>query len=145
MKAMITNMAITATPKNMGTWVDLVKGEIFNEEYKYDVEKSGEVNGGKITILDVVAPDGRRIIVDQDFNIKVVGKALSTTTGRALIREDLEGVLKYPYKFVKAFIVINESFKKGLITKEQLDLIVEDLSTITVKDGGLNREVQGES
>ena len=106
-KAMITNLALTISPKNPDSIVDIIKGEFneFNDE-SIDVNKSfddmleevdilksvvnnKQQNGGKTTILDITKPDGTRIIVDSEYNVKI-DKALDTVSGAPIIREHVD-------------------------------------------------------
>lgn len=133
-KALITNVAITATPKNPGTWANLLKGEVFNEEYQYDIiENKHEANGGNISyILDVLTPKGDKIIIDKNFQIKIIGKALSTQNAGAIIKEDLEknnNKIKFPEETIKSLILISEGYEKGLINKEDFEKIKMQIKT----------------
>jgi len=70
-KALITGCAITPTPKNSNTLVDVIKGE--GSSYIEPVYESIDPNGGDVEyIIDVVDGDGIRRTVDKDLNIKVV-------------------------------------------------------------------------
>jgi len=139
-KALITGVAITPSPKNGGTWLDIVKGNIQNEELVYDefeieVEKGEEgnvlendknlANGGKYYILDVTKPNGDRILVDKEFNIQVITKALMATegTGKVLKKEDVEKQLKYPNIVVKSLVTIVKAYEDGLINEERFNYI----------------------
>lgn len=102
-KAKITNIALTVSPKNPDSIVDIIKGEFHDVEDDVltksidemqdeivDLIKS-EANGGKQTLLvDITRPDGTCIKVDKDYNVKI-DKSLTTEpdSGKALIREDL--------------------------------------------------------
>lgn len=97
-KAKITGIAITASPKNSNTLLEVVKGVCDSPycEYEYEVEdtlsKGDDSNGGTVFIIDIEA-GGKRLTVDKEFNIKIVelNKALTTETGSALKRADVEG------------------------------------------------------
>ena len=91
-KAKITGVAVTPSPKNSNTLVDIIKGEYsdYEEEDLYSISDNS-ANGGTITcIVDVLKPNGDRIVVDKDYNIKVISKSLTTESGAALKKEDLE-------------------------------------------------------
>lgn len=69
-KALITGCAITPTPKNAHTLVEVMKGEVDYEDYNYEIVKSA--NGGDIEyIIDVIDADGFRRTVDKNFNISI--------------------------------------------------------------------------
>lgn len=103
-KAMITNVALTMSPKNPDSIVDIIKGE-FHELSDEEIIKSNinplsdfdmMANGGEVKYLvDITKEDGTRILVDEDYRIKI-DKALSTdsTSGKAVTRESLEGAPK---------------------------------------------------
>lgn len=131
-RALITGVAITPTPKNPGTWLDIVKGYISNEEYFYE-EKAEEgtifgetnrpENGGNFYILDITKENGDRILVDKQFNITIVKKSLTTVGAAALKKEDVENELKYPNMVAKSLITIYKGIESGLIPKEQAEII----------------------
>lgn len=123
-KAKITGIAITPIPKNASTFVDIIKGEKTGyEEELYDiVENSVIINESKTPllnsyILDILKPNGDRILVDVDFNIKIeagaltnmtqIEKSLDTSTGAALMKESVEGS-------PKKLVIMTEDIKKGL-------------------------------
>jgi hypothetical protein len=72
-KALITGCAITPTPKNAHTLVEVMKGEVDYEDYEYEVIKADQsANGGNIEyIIDVIDEKGFRRTVDKDFNISI--------------------------------------------------------------------------
>ena len=93
-KAKVTGIAVTPTPKNAGTWLNILKGEFSNDEDEFDTTSSNLFNGGKVElIVDILKPDGERVTVDKDFNIKIVAKGLDTTSGAPLVKEDVEKVV----------------------------------------------------
>jgi len=91
-KAKITGVAITPTPKNSATLVDIMKGNFV--EFEAENEPQLKANGGSTYLIDITKPNGDRITVDNDYNIKVISKGADTTNSRALIPEDVEGNLK---------------------------------------------------
>lgn len=98
-KARITGVAITPTPKNSNTFADICKG-IYNDtplEYEIEKEEIIKSEAGEETketyLVDLTDENGHRITVDKSFSIKMV-KALSTSTGGAVIKEDVEGSKK---------------------------------------------------
>lgn len=123
-RALITGVAITPTPVNGNTFVDLVKGIQKHDfvDYEYD-EKA---NGGEVYILDVITTDNVRVRVDKNFNI-IIGKAISTETGRALIKESLDNKL---IDLKNSSRKVKKAYEKGLITKEQYN---KAMSTFTKK------------
>jgi hypothetical protein len=124
LKSKITNVALTYSPKNIDSIVDIIKGEYhgWNDDEKPPVLEAidfDEANGGDQHILDITRPDGKRVTIDKDYNIKIhkgtktnipVGeseddviddeeagkskKALTTTTGAAVIPEHVDGETK---------------------------------------------------
>jgi hypothetical protein len=117
-KAMITNMAITLNPKNPDSIIDIIKGT-FNE-FDDSVDTSadellkqvsnGGANGGTQYIIDITRPDGCRVVVDKDYQIKIT-KALDTINGKPLIKEDLDNKL----------VDLNKvSSKKDYLSKAQI-------------------------
>lgn len=144
-RAMITGVAITPTPKNPSTFLDIVKGHLSNDEFVYEespnetevpdgnVFREDELhrpeNGGNYYIIDITKPDGSRVTVDRDFSITVIAKSLTTSgAGKALKREDVEGGMKYPQEVVKAIVTIVEGYNQGLVTEEELTKVRERFS-----------------
>ena len=91
-RALITGVAITPTPVNSNTFVDIIKGQQTDDliDYTFDQEKA---NGGKTYILDVVTDEGVRVQVEKDFSIKI-SKAATTESIRPLTKESLDEDLK---------------------------------------------------
>lgn len=113
-RALITGVAITPTPVNGNTFVDLVKGEQKNDFVNYEFDETA--NGGKTYILDVITTDNVRVRVDKNFNI-IIGKAMSTDSGRALINESLDKKL---IKLKEASENLKKAYDSGLVTKDVL-------------------------
>jgi len=94
-KAKITGIAITPTPKNSNTFMDICKGEY--QEYDDDYEEEASIfdsktaNGGTEHLLDITTPTGDRIIVTKSYEAKVIAKSLNTENGAPLAKESLEG------------------------------------------------------
>jgi len=136
-KANITGMAITPMPKNSASFLDIIKGEKTGfEEVDEDIE-GDPVNGGTIQyLIDVKSPDGTRLTVDKEYNIKI-DKALSTSTssGQALTRESLEGAPKVTtYKGInpeikKAIIVVAKAYEQNSITDDTLNNIKKSIES----------------
>lgn len=133
-RSLITNVAVTPSPKNGGTWLDILKGNLVDEEYIYETEEELEkgeegnviaendykANGGTFYLIDILKPNGDRITVDTDFNIKVISKALMATEGAGAVlkKEDVETELKYPQQLVKSILVLTNAFQEGLIADD---------------------------
>lgn len=132
-RALITGIAVTPTPKNGGTWLDLLKGELIDEDYIYENEEelekgeqgtildenAGKENGGTFYLIDITKPNGDRIVVDNEFNLKIISKAMSTDgSGAALKKEDVEGELKFPKEIVKAILTLTSGYQEGLIDEQ---------------------------
>lgn len=118
-KALITNCAITQSAKNQNTWTDIVKGEQSEDYVDF------KPNGGQIYLLDITRPDGTKITVDKDFNIKV-NKSMNTSSGSALIPESL-GKKKKPKNLTDTFIknlqIVSRGIEKGLIKSSDVDKV----------------------
>ena len=114
-KAKITGVAITASPKNPCTIMDILKGEATGFESEYNVSETSQTdaNGGDTFIIDVLKPNGERIVVDKDYNVKIIQKSLDTVSGEALKRESVESNLKKleenEKKIKKSFTYSNET------------------------------------
>lgn len=138
-KAMITNVALTISPKNADSIVDIIKGE-FHELSDSDIAKSNSnpladfdmnANGGTTKYLvDITREDGTRILVDEEYRIKI-DKALSaeSSSGQAITRESVDGVSK---------IVAGpkDNLDKGeecLTKSEVIEIILENNSVISLE------------
>ena len=129
-KALITSVAITPAPKCPGTWLDIMKGNLYEEdEYEYELKK-GNPNGGEVYIIDITDEKGDRIIVDKEINIKIQ-KALSTTSGGILKKEDVEGNLKNltgpnmdiqikdgKLEMIKSMLILTKAYELGILKGE---------------------------
>jgi hypothetical protein len=143
LKALITNVAVTPSPKNFSTWADVVKGNYSDILYKYeeieDLKKAEEnnvfgenkrpANGGEFYLIDITKPNGDRVTVDLNFNIKIITKALSATSGSGQIlkREDLEKELKYPKEVVKSMVILSKAIEKGIFNEFETEKIKQTL------------------
>lgn len=93
-KAKITGCAVTPTPKNHNTWMDVVKGtDVEHEDQDYSFES-----------------DQGTVLIDDDYNLTV--KALTTNSAQALIPESLEGNLKRA-EFFKYLYKLTGNLKKS--------------------------------
>ena len=93
-KARVTGVAITPSPKNSSTFLDILKGDIKDyiedEDILYNFEKSGPNGGDVKIIIDITKDNGDRLLVDKDYNISIVQKSQTTDNSRSIIKEDLE-------------------------------------------------------
>lgn len=92
-KAKITGVAITPTPKNANTFADICKGEYSDTPLEYEEEIVKAEGSKESYLVDLTTEEGHRITVDKSMCIKMT-KALSTVSGAALKKEDLEGGVK---------------------------------------------------
>lgn len=126
--AFISAVALTPSPKNPDSIVDIIKGNFHgwgddDPTPPLDPIDFDEANGGDQHIIDITRPDGKRVTVDKNYNIKIhkaatvadtnipVGeseeeveeeeeagknkkKALTTTSGAAVIPEHVDGETK---------------------------------------------------
>lgn len=89
-KAKITGLAITPTPKNANTIVDIIKGNINEQEDVLDTQFLGiNTNGGDTYIIDITKPNGERITVDKEYNISITKSQTTANTG-AIVKESVE-------------------------------------------------------
>lgn len=133
-KALITNCALTFSPKNKNTWAQIAKGE-YKDAY-IEPEFDETANGGSEYLLDITKPDGTHITIDKEFNIKI-GKAMTagTKTGRDLDGTDTSGaalkkeslgkkLIDLKQDIVKNFVLkAQEKKKEGKFNKEQLEKV----------------------
>lgn len=127
-RALITGVAITPTPVNGNTFVDLVKGVQEQDFVEYEFDE--KANGGEVYILDVITTDNVRVRVDKNFNI-IIGKAMSTETGRALIKESLDEEL---IDLRNSSRKVKKAFEKGLLNQEQYDEAMSRFQKIIIKN-----------
>lgn len=124
-KALITGCAITPTPKNPSTWMELMKGELFNDDWQYDLIKGDDPNGGDIEyIVDVMDDNGIRRTVDTNFNIKIQ-RAITTESIAPATPESVEGTrkkIKKPNFFEKK----TRTFSKSEIFTEIFSMFTTD-------------------
>ncbi len=137
-KAMITNIALTISPKNPDSIVDIMKGE-YHELTDEDLLKgvddafdTATANGGEIMIIDIIRQDGMRVTVDQSYNIKVE-KCLDTDKGRSLIKEDVDPKLKIQPKYLSKAEVFDKIFAdNSVISFETANEIFKTLNNLTM-------------
>lgn len=99
-RAKITNLALTLSPKNPDSIVDIIKGNYhgWNDNEvppPLEVVDFETANGGKQYIVDITRPDGTRVTVDSNYNIEV-HKAMTTdsSSGKAVTHEHVDGETK---------------------------------------------------
>ena len=112
-KAEITGCAITPTPVNINTVMEIVKGETdtLYQDYQFDLMKAEDVE----CILEGVDEErGVRYVVDRDLNI--IEKSMDSAAVDPLTLEDLEG---HRAKLVKAVEVLSEAYRRGVLSEEQ--------------------------
>lgn len=89
LSAKITGVAITPTPKNPNTLMNIIKGH-YNEIKEPLSEESSDANGGSTCIL---LKNGDKVIIDDLCNVQVV-KATTTASSSAIIAESVDGNVK---------------------------------------------------
>ena len=141
-KAMITNLALTMSPKNPDSKVNLIKGMLFDSEDSIDtLEKSvdemiDEVktesaqarNGGTTQyIINIERPDGTTITVDDEYNVCVKKSLEANGNGAPLKKESLNSNLKDLQKISKSEILSEVlgsttviSFEKAIEVSENI-------------------------
>ena len=132
LKASIHGCAVTATPKNSNTYLDILKGEYEKAYIQPDFDETA--NGGAEYLLDITRPDGTRIKVDKGFNV-TIDKAMSAghatgrdvtgqdTNGAALKKESVDKKLRNMQYFMKSVLSkLADKAKKGELTGEKLEL-----------------------
>src|ERR1035437_3215031 len=137
-KALITNLALTISPKNPDSIVDIIKGE-YHELSDEDLLKGIDntifdlkANGGEVKyIVDLVREDGMRVTVDENYNIRV-DKCLDTDKGRALIKEDVNPELKNQQYLSKAEVFDKIFAIDSVISFQIANEIFETLNTLTM-------------
>lgn len=106
-KAKISHCAITFSPINKNSWVEIVKGEQ-KSDFIPITHDSSETDGGVYLIQ--METEGSVITVGRDYSIKVdKKKAVDSETSRQLAKESLDKK--------KRTSLILKTYEKGLITK----------------------------
>lgn len=113
-KAMITNVALTISPKNPDSIVDIIKGNYngWDDNEKPPIEPALDIEKAldginKEYIVSMVRPDGMKVTVDGAYNVKISKsnddsdeddedeeKAMTTDSGAAVIPEHVDGETK---------------------------------------------------
>jgi hypothetical protein len=114
-KALLTGIAITPSPKNSNTLVDVVKGNVKNpfEDYEFDLEKG--ITGDDVIYEKI--EDGVRFTIDKD--LRIIKKAISTETHGSLLLESLEGA--NPTKVKESISILRKAMSEGKLTTEQIE------------------------
>ena len=119
-KAMITGVAITPSPVNSNTYVDIAKGK-----QKADfIEPAFSIDpvNGETYLLEYENDDGSTVRVNRDFsiNIKKNGKKSAASTHGTLSRESLT-----PRVYnLRDWDYIHKAYIQGYISKEIFDSIM---------------------
>lgn len=127
-RAMVTNLALTISPKNADSLVDIIKGE-YHGWSDDEVSPSSSVdfeaaNGGQQYIIDITKPDGTHVQVDKQYNIFI--KSLTTVTGAPLIKEHVDGEEK-----VICHKSTDDELNKGLSSTQVISKILSVNSVIS--------------
>jgi len=117
-KAKIKHCAVTFSPVNSNSWLDIAKGQQAADyiEPAYDVK---EVNGQ--TYILQFEKDGKIITVNPDYSIDIKPKAMTTDSTRELIKESLK---KKPLD-IASWDTIMKAIKMGYIPKDKIPMIVK--------------------
>lgn len=113
--AKLLGCAITATPKNKNTFLSIVKGSYADAYIEPEFDETA--NGGAEYLLDVTKPDGTRITIDKNFNIKILEKAMSagSATGTELTNKDTNGASLKRESLKKKLVNLQPDFVKSVI------------------------------
>jgi hypothetical protein len=112
-KALLTGIAITPTPKNSNTIMDVVKGESSTPFIDYEFE----TNDGGCILEKEDKEAGVRYIIDKDLNI--IKKSIDTNSISSLMKESLEGV--DPVKMSYAVNLLKKAMDEGRLSDEQAE------------------------
>jgi hypothetical protein len=139
-KARINNIALTFSPINSNSWIDIVKGQ--QSQDFINAAFDTEANGGKIYLLDITKEDGTRITIDKEFNIKI-RKAMSLgtqsgrqldrvpTTGASLVAESLDKKLKrLPINLKKSIILLSRMNQESGFSEEKREKIKQKIKEV---------------
>lgn len=123
-KAEITGCAITPTPVNTNTVMEVMKGEVSNpfQQYEYELQKAEDVD--YILMID---DSEKRISYSVDKNFNIIEKSMDSVSADALTLEDLEGVRA---KLVKSVETLTKAFKEGRLNEDQVDSFKKALDKI---------------
>ena len=115
-KALLTHISLTFSPKNYNSWAAISKGN-YSESY-IEPEFDETANGGAEYLLDITKPDGTRITIDKEFNTKIIGKAMTAgdTTGMGLVGQETSGAALKKESFGKKKLkILQPNFIKSVI------------------------------
>jgi len=120
LKARITGCALTYAPIGKNTYADVVKsfsgeGDI-NQPDKLKYEGKSAANGGEEVVLSMDLDDGKKLTVNKAGKVNIE-KMLTTTSGAALKREDVEGAPKIITKSEDIYALIFEKFPSATIDR----------------------------
>lgn len=113
LKAKINNVAVTMSPKNSNSFLDLVKG---NYDEAYIEPENDNPNGGGEFILELDRGDGTTLTIDKKFNVKIIKKAITagSQTGRDLTDVKTSGASLKKESLKKKLIKLEPDFIKSV-------------------------------
>lgn len=142
-KAMITGIAITHSPKNSKSIIDVIKSNFEGDEGDELMKDLGitssEANGGTTElIVDIERKDGTKVQVDANYNVKIK-KCMDTTSGAAVTRESLdedEKVQTYDEKPLSKAEIYERIFDLNpVISLEKAHTIYQQINSYAMKKG----------
>ena len=121
-KAMITGVAITPSPVNANTYVDIAKGtqkkDFIVPDFSIDPEN------GETYLLEYVGDDHSVVRINRDFSIQI--KKNSTHTRKPLVRESMS-----PRVYnLRDWDYIHKAYLQGYISKDIFDSIMKKMKDI---------------
>ena len=125
-KAMITGVAITPSPVNANTYVDIAKGHQKKDFVEHDF--SIDPTNGETYLLEYISDDGNSIRVCRDFSIRIKKNKSKkgTNTHSTLERESLS-----PRVYnLRDWDYIHKAYLQGYISKEIFDKVIEKMKDI---------------
>lgn len=121
-KALLTGIAITPSPKNANTLMDVVKGNSSVREYEFDLKKS--LSGEDV----IFEKEDNGFIYTIDSDLKIMKKAISVETHGSLLLEDLEGVKRN--KIIDTIKSLQKSYNVGELDEDQIAKFKELLKKV---------------
>ena len=119
-KAMITGVAITPSPVNANTYVDIAKGHQKKDFIEPDF--SIDPTNGETYLLEYISDDGSSVKVNRDFSIKIK-KNKTADTHDKLSRESLS-----PRVYnLRDWDYIYKAYTQGFISKNIFEKIMSDI------------------
>ncbi len=122
-KALITGVAITPSPVNANTYVDILKGNQKEDYVQHDF--SIDENNGMTYLLEYQAEDGSMIKVLRDFSIKIK-KNQSKPSASAQSALERESLSPRTYN-LRDWDYIYRAYNQGFISKSVFDKIIEKM------------------